>query len=308
MFTLILSVKDSDNIYTTNIINLRYLKERYTPYTSLYGRAIITGKVSDITEIALMDGSTLLHFGPPDTIEWEIKEGRSVATFSSKGFSAALGQNQLTPGIYSNKTLAELLRSNITLPHVEYEELSSPINYVYIKDNDSMWDSAAAFARKYSGEYPYISGSNTVRISRDTSKADLTVPEQDIVSVSLGQNCSHIISHLHMKNVEGNYNTYNLVNADAVDRGLIRHKHIAFDRQWLSDPNEAMQSRIDFAQRATGFCKVKYNGWNKEDIRQIVSFSANGISAQQREISRIELSVSQAGTFTTLWCYHDNYT
>ena len=68
MFTLILSVKDSDNIYTTNIINLRYLKERYTPYTSLYGRAIITGRVSDITEIALMDGSTLLHFGPPDTI------------------------------------------------------------------------------------------------------------------------------------------------------------------------------------------------------------------------------------------------
>ena len=309
MFSVEYELKDGDNIFTTNIVTMRYTKERYTPYTTFSGQTLVSSKPGDVIKsIALFRDGILMHYGLPDEVQWTYKNGISMVSFSSKGFSAALGQNQLTPGMYSNTTFEKLMNSTIALPHVSYEQLEKPINYVYIKDNDTMWGAAAAFARKYCKEYPYISGSNTVRVTKDTTLPVLDVPGDDIVSVSSGAGFSHIISHYHMRDVEGSYNTYNITDENAVDMDIIRHKHIAFDRQWLSDPDEAMKSRADYAARAAEYIKVCYNGYNGEDIRQAVNFSAQGVEAQGREISRIELSASRKGTLTTLWCYGDEYT
>lgn len=308
MFSLEFLVKGQSNVFTANIIDIHFTKERYTPYTTLSGRALLSSPPEGIKAVSLFDGDTLMHYGLPDKAQWTYKNGCGIISFSSKGFSAALGQNQLTPGMYSDTTFEKLMNSSIVLPNVEYEQMEKPINYVYIKDNDTMWGAAAAFARKYCKEYPYISKSNTVRVTKDTTLPVFDVPEGDIVSVSSGVGLSHMISHYHMKNVEGSYNTYNLTDQNAVDLDIIRHKHIAFDRQWLSDPDEAMQSRADYAARAAEYIKVCYNGYGGEDLRQAVNFSAQGIEAKGREISRIDLTVSSKGTLTTLWCYGDSYT
>lgn len=309
MFSLEFSVNGQSNIFTGSIVDIRFTKERYTPYTTLSGRAMLTSPPQGmIKAVSLFDGDTLMHYGLPDKAEWTYKNGFGIISFSSKGFSAALGQNQLTPGMYTNTTFEKLMNSTIVLPNVEYEQLDDTINYVYIKDNDTMWGAAAAFARKYCKEYPYISKSNTVRVTKDTALPVLDVPGGDIVSVSRGVGLSHIISHYHMKDVEGTYNTYNLTDQSAVDLDVIRHKHISFDRQWLSDPDEAMKSRADYAARAAEYIKVCYNGYNGEELRQAVNFSAQGITAQGREISRIDLTVNSKGTLTTLWCYGDEYT
>ena len=309
MFSLEFSVNGQSNIFTGSIVDIRFTKERYTPYTTLSGRAMLTSPPQGmIKAVSLFDGDTLMHYGLPDKAEWTYKNGCGIISFSSKGFSAALGQNQLTPGMYTNTTFEKLMNSTIVLPNVEYEQLDDTINYVYIKDNDTMWGAAAAFARKYCKEYPYISKSNTVRVTKDTALPVLDVPGGDIVSVSRGVGLSHIISHYHMKDVEGTYNTYNLTDQSAVDLDVIRHKHISFDRQWLSDPDEAMKSRADYAARAAEYIKVCYNGYNGEELRQAVNFSAQGIEAQGKEISRIDLTVNSKGTLTTLWCYGDEYT
>lgn len=309
MFIIKFAVQGSNDIFTADITDIRFTKERYTPYTTVSGRALFASPPQGmIKNVSFLDGDTLMHFGLPDKVEWTFRNGEGSLMFSSRGFSAALGQNQLTPGMYTNTTFESLMNSSIALPNVEYEQLEKPINYVYIKENDTMWGAAAAFARKYCKEYPYISGSNTVRVTRDETLPVLDVPGDGIVSVSSGVEFSHIISHYHMRDVEGTYNTYNLAMQSAVDLDIIRHKHISFDRQWLSDPDEAMKSRLDYAARGMQYIKVCYNGWSGEDIRQAVNFSAKGIKAQEKEISRIDLSISRKGTLTTLWCYGDEYT
>lgn len=297
------------SVTLTNIISLKYEKERYTPYTKLSARVWADGAFDDINQIVLFSRSgKLLHQGTADYAEIEAVNGRWIITVSSRGYSCALGMNQLTPGMYSNVTIENLLKSDIVLPHVYYEQMSDSIGYVYVKENDSMWDSAAAFARKHSGNYPYISGANTVRITRDSSLASIGVNTDKIISIAAGQDKSRVVSHYHMKDLEGTYNTYNLADSAAVNQEMIRHKHISFDRQWLSEPQEAMRYRMDFAARGLNYVKVKYLGSMDEELRQIASAQYGGIAVTGREISRIILELKNGTEYTTLWFYKDCYT
>ncbi len=295
------------SVTTYNIVSLKLEKERYTPYNRLSGTALVGTALSDVVSISLYNGDTELHFGFADIVEYTESYGKKQVVFSSRSFTGALGMNQLTPGMYSEVTLEDLLKSSIVLPNVSYENVTKAINYVYIKDNDSMWDAAVAFTRKYNGDYPYISGTNTVRVTRDTSKSELSLASKQIVSAAFGQDTTKRLSHLHMKDIEGNYNTYGLTNIGALEADIIRHKHIGFDRQWLSNPTEALKSRMDFADRGRRYIKVKYIGSSDEELRQTASFSAGGFSVRSKEICRIELSFSGGVTYTTLWFYGDAY-
>lgn len=306
-YSLKFNLSGGTSVSTDSIVSMKLEKERYTPYIRLSGTALVSEALSEVVSISLYNGDNELHFGSADIVEYTESYGKKQVVFSSKSFTGALGMNQLTPGMYSGVTLEDLLKSSIVLPNVSYENVTKTINYVYIKDNDSMWDAAVAFARKYDGDYPYISGTNTVRVTRDTSKSELSLTSKQIVSASFGQDTTRRLSHLHMRDVDGNYNTYSLTNSGAVSADIIRHKHIGFDRQWLSEPTEALQSRMDFADRGRSYIKVKYIGSSGEELRQKASFSAGGFSVSSKEICRIELSFSGGVTYTTLWFYGDAY-
>lgn len=313
IFTLLVKDRTSgktveQTVSSTDIISLRFVKERYTPYTQLSGRVAIDTEINDIKSIMLKAGSEVTHFGPPDRFEWEIKEKRFIISFTSRGYSCALGQNQLTPGLHFDVTFEKLMTEEIVLPHVEYQKLGGKLNYVYVKENDTMWDSAKAFTRKFIGGHPCLLGANTIIMARAGNYETLYINSEDIISASTGQDLTHVMSHFHMKDIDGKYNTYNLTNSDAVARDIIRHRHIPLDRQWLSDPDEAMQYRFDFSERGRSFEKVTYWGYNNEDLRQRASFFASKIQLTSGEISKIELNVSPKGAITTLWFYHDRYT
>lgn len=292
---------------TTDILSMTFAKERYTPYTQLSGKALVEKYIYDVKSIELSCDDTVLHFGPPDALEWEEKDGCCILSFTSRGYTSALGQNQLVPGLHYNTTFKDLMTSEIVLPYVTYDESHTQLNYIYIKENDTMWDAATAFDRKFSKNYPYIQGANKVRLTRDSYGHILYLNSEDIISASVGQDYSHRISHYHMKDLEGTYNTFSLTNPDVVEREIIRHKHIAFDRQWLSDQNEAMQSRFDFSERGHRYIKVSYHGYHGEDLRNDISFATKKIQVNNREISRLELSLSPKGVITTLWFYSDSY-
>ena len=306
-FKITLVMKSGQSVDFTTIMNLTFTKERYTSHTLLSGKFISDKLYSEVRSVALYIDGKEYHYGIPDKLEYSYCDGMGVYSFSSRGYSCALSYNQLTPGLYSDVTISSLLQSNILLPYVSYEETTSPINYVFVKDNDTMWDAACAFSRKYAGDYPYIYGANTVRVTRATL-ADKVIASSNIVSISQGQDYTKMISDLHMRDLNGEYNTYNLTNYKAFERSVTRHRHISFDRQWLSEPDEAMQSVLDYSMRGMRYKKVCYCGFSGEELRQPVSASSSGIEIASDEISKLMLKVSPEGVFTTLWFYEDGYT
>lgn len=302
-----LLLKSGESIDFDGIINITFTKERYTSHTLLSGKFISDKLHSEVRSIMLYIDGVLYHNGIPDKLEYSYCDGMGIYSFSSRGYSCALSYNQLTPGLYPEVTVSSLLQSDIILPYVSYEEMQTPINYVFIKENDTMWDAACAFSRKYAGDYPYIYGANTLRVTK-ASSGGLTIRSSDIVSISQGQNYTRAISDLHMRDLEGEYNTYHLSNYKAFERSITRHRHISFDRQWLSDPDEAMRSVIDYSMRGIRYKKLCYCGFSGEELRQSASASSHGIEIFGQEISKLELKVSQKGVFTTLWFYEDGYT
>lgn len=292
----------------TDIISLNFTKERYTPYTKLSGKVWFESAPEEIKGIVLSGPDGALHVGIADSVSYQRSEGKTIVSFSSRGYTCALAHNQLTPGLYPNVTLRGILSNDISLPYVTYENMSDTTDYIFVKENDTMWDAAAAFARKLGGDYPYISGSNNVRVTRDSGTSLLSVSSEKVISEEVGQNYTRVVSHLHMKDLEGSYNTYNLTNQQAVDRQLVRHRHISFDRQWLSNPDEALRSAIDYSMRGIRYKKVRIEGYLKAELRQYASVSCQSFDITRREISRIDLSLSEKGIFTTLWFYDDSYT
>ena len=302
--SLVLFTSKTGTTFSSNkIINLTYTKERYTPYTKVTGTVVTDDNLSDIMIINLKLGQRIVHTGIVDTLESEYRNGKRCVSFSSRGYTCALGQNQLTPGMYTQITFSELMTGEIALPNVNYQSVSTAINYVYIKDNDSMWDSAVAFCRKYNGDYPYVYGPNTIRVSRYADSSVITIPSASVISSSMGQDFTKMVSHLHMKDIEGTYNTYNMTNSAATSRSVIRHKQIPFDRQWLNNPTEALQSRIDFSNRGYMYKKLSYCGYNNEDLRKLVSVSTRSFTVSSQEISKLSVNLSQKGIITTLWFY-----
>lgn len=289
-----------------NIINLQFTKERYSPNTRLTGRFQSDRLYSEVRSIILTIDGKQYHYGIPDKLEYTFLDGMGTYSFTSRGYSCALSYNQMTPGLYPNATISSLLRSDIVLPNVSFEDIANPIDYVFIKENDSMWDAACAFARKHSGDYPYIYGANTVRVTK-ASLPDITISKSDIVSFSQGQDYTRLLSHLHMRDLEGEYNTYNLASPAVYQRSILHHRHIGFDRQWLSDPQEAMRSVIDYSMRGMNYIKLCYCGFHGEELRQGVTASAGDIETAGKEISKLMLTVSEKGIFTTLWFYEDAY-
>lgn len=307
VFSVGLKVKDSSTYVTTNIITLKFTKERYTPYTLLTGKVWLNCVADEVQSISLNVDSVPIHFGIPDSLEYEFSKGRHIYSFSSRGYTSALTYNQPTPGLYSNATIDSVMNGEITLPNVSFEYMTDKINYVFIKENDNMWDGAVAFARKFCGEYPYIFGPNTVRVTRFSNLPVLNIPSDKIVSEGVGEDYSKLISDLKMRDIDGNYNVYTMTNADAVDRNIVRHRQIAFDRQWLSDQNEAMLSRIDYSMRGFRYKKICYEGFSNEELRQYVTAEGQSVNITQKEISKFTLSLSPKGVFTTLWFYDDRY-
>ncbi len=307
VFSVGLKVKNSNTYSTTNIIALKFTKERYTPYTLLTGKVWLSCVADEVQSISLSVDNVPIHFGIPDSLEHEFSNGRHIYSFSSRGYTSALTYNQPTPGLYSNATLASILSGEITLPNISFEYMTDSINYVYINDNDNMWDGAVAFARKFCGDYPYIFGPNTVRVTRFSNLPTVTIPKEKIVSECVGEDYSRMISDLKMRDVDGNYNSFTMTDTDAVNRDIIRHRHIAFDRQWLSNQDEALKSRIDYSMRGFRYKKICYEGFSKEDLRQYVNAEGQSFTISQKEISKLTLSLSQKGVFTTLWFYDDRY-
>lgn len=298
---LILRNTTNTNYEFSRCISFFFAKDAYTPYTSFEG-TFITEKddIANIKEVLFSADENVIHHGLVDSVDFCTLQGHKVIKVRSKGFTSLLCQNQPKPGLKPDSDLSTLM-AEFTIPNVTYES-TALLNYIYIKEGSTLWDAAANFNFRLNGGYPYIEGTNTVRVTLKPP-VEKTVQQSDIIKTGVIYDYSKIISHLHMKDVDGTYDAFSRVNLFAVNRQLIRHKQIPLDMQYLSAPDTGLLFKLNFSQRGCRCHYVQYAGYSGEDLNDLVSFG--DVSLQR--IKKIELSGGKGMVKTLLGVYADAF-
>lgn len=288
----------------TRLISFSFVKDVYTPCTALSAR-IFAEEDDYITaaEIMLYVGERLIHHGLIDTLECTKSKGRSIVSLASRGFTSLLCQNQLEPGMITGISFNDLMDSYYELPYVTHEDNDDQSGYIYVKSSSTMWDGVANLAYKLSGMYPYIRGTNCVRITAEQNPSVFTYDEAGLTESGISVSCKRMISSFHMSDISGEYGTYELEDDTVTNRSIVRHKYFELDKQFLYNPQDALEYRDKFAKRGSFRRFCRYCGYNGEDLCDLVSF---GI-VQSRRIGRIEVTGDGSGVFTELSVYSDGF-
>lgn len=290
----------------SDLLSFSFTKDAYLPYTTLSAQIYAGSENEDylsISEVSLYIDDKQVHHGLIDSLEFTELNRRKIVTLSSRGFTSLLCQNQIAPGMITNISINKLMDSYYTLPYVTHEDNSDQSNYIFVKNTSSMWDGIVSLAYKLSGTYPYISGTNCVRITKVAQPSSFSYNNNNLLDTGLSHNYKRMISNFHMADIAGDFGTYELQDSAVVSRKIVRHKFFELDKEFLYNPNEALVFRDKIAKRAMlrRFCR--YCGYSGEDLSDVVSF--NNVVAKR--ISRIEVNGNSHGIFTELSVYYDGF-
>lgn len=284
-------------------VSFSLVRDRYVPYSTL--RAVVIPTVGWYNHPCkaqfYLDG-VLMHEGIIEQFESKLDGGQVYMTVVSKGYSAALMHNQPVPGIYSAATLQSLMEM-YQLPFVTYQDDVVESRYMYVKDNTSMWDMLCHYNFKLNGGLPYITVPNHVCVLPKEAPPQFTVPLAQVVRTGDCANLSKMISRVDMADASGNYGAYSLENESAESYHVMRVKQITLDKQYLSDPEQALLYRIDCSMRKMRSSFAEYVGYCGEDIGDQVTVEGftSGFA------SRIEVSGSGKQLRTVVHFYHDPF-
>lgn len=311
MDSIILSVLETENSTRkecTKCVSLSFVKERYTPYSFFRGSFIVDESFDEIYDVELYVNGHFIHKGLVDTIEIKKLYGYKMLTISSRGYSMALGLNELEPGMKYGVNLEALLSDGISLPNIYYQSGTKTVNYIYIKEHSSLWDAVVSTCLKSENDYPYIKNVNTVQFNKHSNPLTINLSSNDkILSISEGSDISKLISNIHMRDTNGTYNSFNIESQYAVERNAIRHKHCAFNDTWLSNINTGLEHGIKWGMRGCKFKSVAYHGYRGEDINDLINLSDFDVDLQNKYISRLEITANKKGISTRLFAYEDGY-
>jgi len=289
---------------TTFVINklagFRCQKERYTPYSTLDATVIGGEGVSDVVEAKLSVGGKVLHRGIMDSLTVTKSGGRTVMRLSSRGFSSMLAQNELAPGLLAGLSLNSLMSEKMIVPNVTWQKSSQTVRYIYVNEHDSQWSAIVSLSLALNEDYPYIGAVNEVRLSPVNPK---TVAPKNIFEEGNSGDYSKMVSHYHMKDVNGSY-SYNYTDGFASARGIVRHKYIAYDRQFVGLSDYGLKYRLGFTERGCKSRFMTYIGYGGEELRDKAVFPDGAVC----EISAVEIcGNAKRGIFTKDICYFDKY-
>lgn len=311
MDTISLSVTTSDSNKRqvfNNCLSFNFIKERYTPYSVFSGSFLISEIGGEIIDVEVRINNTLIHKGVIDTCKKTISSKGIVMSIKSRGYTVALGHCMLATEIKYGVKLKALMTDYYSVPNVTYKDTGKTANYLYIKEHSSLWDAVVNLSLKNEGFYPYIAYTNTICISKpDSPKSIVFDNNNKLLSYSENYDYSKIISHIHMRNLEGTYNSYNAENKFAINRKIIRHKHINYDRQWVSLDDLGLSYKINFSMRGNKSITVEYKGYNGEDIYDNFSVLTDKVNVSNKDISTIRIYGNNKGIFTRLTAYFDSY-
>ncbi|MGN1481277.1 hypothetical protein [Porcipelethomonas sp.] len=287
----------------TQCISFFFSKEAYTPYTYFEGIfATVPIDAGEVNRVYFYINNKNIHLGLVDSIDFYRKNNTDYMKIKSKGFTSLLCQNQPEPGMNTNVTLSDIM-SGFSIPYATYETTEA-INYIYVKEGSTLWDAAANLNFRLNGGYPYIEGTNHVRVTLK-DPAEISVNSKDVIKSGVLYDYMKIVSHLHMKDAEGTYNVFSRSSQYAIDRNLIRHKQIPLDMQYLSDPDSGLLFKLNYSMRGCRCRYVQYAGYAGEDLNDTLTYEDGSISAQR--IKRIEISGQNGIVKTLLGVYEDAF-
>lgn len=304
--TAVLTVKTADgtSLAENTVLSFMFDKDRYTPYTTLRARVKAEqSSFEEAAEVLLTVGGHTVHHGLIDNIRWESRKGECFMSVSSRGFTSLLTQNQIEPGLKMNISFNMLMDNFYTLPYVTHEYNADDSSYIYVRPNTSMWDAAANLSYKLLGTYPYIRGTNTVRISSEASPASFDLRGAKLLSLGTELTDSRLASGYHMANMGGTYGDFDLTDSDVERLKIVRHKYFDLDMRFLYSPQQALvyRDKYDFRGQKRIFCS--YGGYGGEDISDLVSFGA----VSGGRIGSVSISGSSAGIVTEIGVYTDKF-
>ena len=159
---LVLKTPNNRIILSDRIASFVLEKEAYTPYSQL--RIVVYGALepelyAQVYRVQLLLDETELHLGTVEQCQTTRQQGIVYIQIVSRGLTAMLLQNQLTPGLHSGMSLDRLMTGFYSFPQeITWERSTDASNYLYVKENTSMWDGLANLSYKLYERYPLSGG------------------------------------------------------------------------------------------------------------------------------------------------------
>lgn len=258
---------DGSSVTCTDCLQFLLVRDRYQPCASLNVRILTDTPLTPPMRVRFFLGGVLLHEGCIRKCTCKLEKKQFVMQIRSESYTAALTQNQLVPGLYTQVTLRQLMQT-YGLPHITYQDVPS-VRYVYVKENANMWDTIVAYNYKLCRGYPYVRVPNLLCMLPQTVPEAVILPEDRLLQVTSGGEDSGILSRVDMANAVGEYGAFTMDNPEAAARGIVRVRQILFDRQYAYDPDDALRFRIAVSNRRIRSRSIRYIGYCGEDVEDL---------------------------------------
>lgn len=293
--------KDGTTLEIDRIATFRCVRERYTPYSSLTVTAETECAASDVVKVDFTVGEKLVHSGIMDSFSAVKSGGRSLLKITSRGFASMLAQNEIEPGTLTVISLNKLMSEHLTIPNVTWQSNDTTVRYIYVKEHDSQWTAIVCMGLTLYEDYPYIGAPNEIRLA--PADNPLVVTPEKIFEEGITGDYSRMVSDYYMKDVNDTY-SYHYSDNFAEERGIVRCKYIAYDKQFVALDHLGLQYKLNFTERGCKARFASYLGYNGEGLRDRFVFS----DRTDCEISAVEICGNvKKGVYTKITCYFDRY-
>lgn len=290
-------------MYFGKILSFSFRKDTYQSYTSFSAK--FYGDIpapENVSEILFGIDDRVIHHGLADNISVTTSVGGSLVSVSSRSFTSLLIQNQIETGLKTNISINDLMNSFYILPYVTHED-SSEKSYIYVKGNSNMWDGIVNLTYKIHGTYPYIRGTNYIRMTAVENPSSFEYPDSQIISRGIATAEKKLMSDFHMSNLSGDFGEFELSDNDVISHNIVRHRFFELDRQFLYSPQQALEYRSKYASRGRRKIFCTYSGYNGEDLSDLATFG----TVQNGRIGSLTVSGSSSGIITEIGIYMDKF-
>ena len=106
-----------------------------------------------------------------------------------------------------------------------------------------------------------------------------------------------------MSNLEGEFGEFELTDNDVVSHNIVRHRFFELDKQFLYNPQQALEYRSKFASRGRKKLFCTYSGYNGEDLSDSATFG----TVQNKRIGSLTITGNSSGIITEIGIYKDKF-
>lgn len=290
---------NGDVTVLSDCLGFTLLRERYQPFSSLNVK-MRCGAMQTPVRVRFSLGTFLLMDGIVQNADVSLKGGLRILSVNARSFTAVLAKNQLEPGVHYDVTLDSLMQV-YSLPHVTYQTGMQQVGYIYVKDHSPMWSAVAAYNYKLNGGFPYVRADNMLCVVPQAAQTPIVLPDT-LFSSGTQNHQGSIVSKILMASIDGDYGRYEMDNPEAALREIVNVRQMAFDKQFIYNPEDALRYQIALSNRRIAAEAVSYPDYRGEDIGDSVTYGN-----KTAVVSRIQIHGDGKGVVTEDSFYFDSF-